>query len=447
MGDDGGPFHIEVHVEGPEGEWPRPGPSPSPRRLARGPRRWTGWVALVALAGLVAGGLLVWLGGGDDRDADERRPSPDDAAPAEPPRVTWARAANRLQQAGSFAYRGTARAREPNAVRPGTWLAGEVTVEGAVVLPGSISREVATDRRGRAVETVTSGPLAWSRTRRSTGGGEAARWVIARSPEPVPFGRFDASRPTQVGPALLAEAVRLAGNRRSDPPDGSGRRTLRGTAQFDAPDDNHLDDLLDGAEVVLVLDDDGTPVRIRLTTTPADDPRLVVDVAVDRVGERDLITPADVEEPVRRTLPTDVLEAAGVRALELGQVPSGWGLVGAEVWPGCRGERCGLQYGQSCPALHLSYSTLAPPSEDPASGGGLSLSIASETCRRQVGTSDWGEPIRAGAFSGTVNEEPSFTQGSVSDGATTVDFATGLPAEDAARVLSSLVPFDPARGP
>jgi hypothetical protein len=399
------------------------------------------------VVGLVGGGLFVWLGDGGE-SPEERRPTPDEDAPAKPPRVAWARAANRLERAGSFTYRGTVRTHEPNAVRPGTWLATEVTVEGAVVA-GSISREVATDRRGHAVETVTSGPFAWSRMRPPTGGFEAAAWRIARAPDPLPSPRVVTLRPIRLGPPLVVDAIRLAGNRRSDPPPPGGTelRTLRGTAQVDDRDNPGVDDLLDRAEIVLWVDEHDNPTRVRLTTTPADDPRLVVDLTLDHLGEPDLIAPADVADPIRQTLPVDVLEAADVQPVELGRIPSGWGLVWAEVWRGCSGERCGTQYGQTCPGLELWYSRMAPSDDPGALGGGMSLSVTSEACRREGTTFRWEDPIRAGAFSGTVNDSAEITQGSVSDGVTAVDFTTDLPAEDATELLESLVPFDPDRRP
>src|SRR5918996_1049108 len=134
----------------------------SSRRVVREPSRWTRVVAFIVLAGLVASGLLVLMRDGGGRagrgDGSDERPQADTA------HVAYTEAVRRFGQARAFAYRGSVHATGPSPMRPGTWLARGVTVEGAVLLPHSITREVAVDASGRAGETVTSGRTAWSRT-------------------------------------------------------------------------------------------------------------------------------------------------------------------------------------------------------------------------------------------------------------------------------------------
>jgi hypothetical protein len=94
-------------------------------------------------------------------------------------------------------------------------------------------------------------------------------------------------------------------------------------------------ELLMGAEVSLVLDDAGDITHLTLTSARRDGRGLAVDLEVEELGEAGLITPEDVGDPARRTVPVDVLEAAGVHALELDALPSGWALTDArETRPG-----------------------------------------------------------------------------------------------------------------
>jgi hypothetical protein len=321
-------------------------------------------------------------------------------------------------------------------MRPGTWLARDVTVEGAVLLPASITREVAVDASGRAVETVTSGRTAWSRTASSAGGLAYAPWEVVVSPGTArfrPLGASHAAGPNRLGIALLADAVRSAGNRRSEPADATGRRTLHAAVPMNTL---HLryGDPLAGAEVSLVLDEAGDLDHIVVTSAPVDHPELVVELAVARLGEPGLITPAEIGEPARGTVPVDVLDAAGVQALELGQVPAGWALTDARA---TRDGTMGLP--KDCPWLSLDYRDLGAVSD-----GWLSLGVTSDRCRAKMGRRGiaWGEPFRAGSFSGRAEESWSSTTGTVSDGVTMVSFNADLSADDAAVVLSSLGSFD-----
>jgi hypothetical protein len=414
------------------GRWS--GRGASSRRVVYQPRRWTLVVAFIAITGLVVGGLLVSIrdGGGQagrDDGVDER--SHADAA-----HVAYTEAVRRFGQVGSFAYRGLVHAAGPSPVRPGAWLARDVTVEGAVLLPHAITREVAVAASGWAVETVTSGQTAWSRTASSAGGLAHAPWEVVVSPDmtrPSPPGAFDATRPNRLGIALVADVVRSARNRHSEPPDATGRRTLHAESPINTPDLRY-GDLLAGAEVSLVLDERGDVDQIVLNSVPVDDPQLVVRLAIERLGEPALITPAEIGDPARGAVPVDVLDAAGVEPLELGQVPAGWALTDA------RATREGIMgLPEECPWLRLDYRDLRA-----ASDGWLSLGITSDRCRAQMSRRGiaWGEPFRAGSFSGRAEESWASTTGTVSDGVTMVSFNADLSAEDTAVVLASLASFD-----
>ncbi|MGH9227339.1 MAG: hypothetical protein ACRD07_01195 [Acidimicrobiales bacterium] len=427
----------DARPPGAGGRWS--GRGASSRRVVREASRGARVAAFISLAGLVAGGLLVLVrdGGGNVRrdDGADERPQADTAD------VAYTEAVRRFGRAGSFAYRGSVHAAGPSPMRPGPWLAPDVTVEGAVLLANAITREVAVDAGGRAVETVTSGPTAWSRTASSAGGLAQAPWEAVVTPDiarPRPPGAAGATRPHRLGIALVADVVRSAGNRHSEPPDATGRRTVHGSAPMNAADLRY-GDLLAGAEVSLALDEAGDVDHISLTSAPVDDPQLVVELAIERLGEPDLITPAEIGDPARGAVPVDVLDAAGVEALELGRVPAGWALTDARA---TRDGTMGLP--DECPWLSLAYRDLGAVAD-----GWLSLGVTSEGCRARMGRRGiaWGEPFRAGSFSGRAEESWASTRGTVSDGVTTVSFNADLSADDTAVVLASLASFDVATRP
>jgi hypothetical protein len=402
------------------------------------PGHWTPVVASIALTGLVAAALLVFIpdGGRHGRDDGSGGHSQVDTT-----HVAYTEAVRRLGQSGSFAFRGSVHATGPSPVRPGTWLARDVIVEGAVLLPHAITREVAVAATGRAVETITSGQTAWSRIASTAGGLAHAPWemvVSTDSAPPGPPGAFDATRPNRLGVALLADVVRSSGNRRSDPSDAAGPRTLHAEAPLNTPDLRY-GELLAGAEVSLALDQAGNVDHIVVTSAPVDDPQLVVRLAIERLGQPALITPAEIGDPARGAVPVDLLEAAGVEALELGQLPAGWALTDARTT-----RDATLGQPEECPWLRLDYHDLGAVSD-----GWLSLAVTSDRCRARIGRRGiaWGEPFRAGSFSGRAEERWASTSGTVSDGVTTVSFNADLSAADTAVVLASLGSFDAETNP
>jgi hypothetical protein len=410
------------------GRWS--GTGASSRRVVHQPSRCTRAVASIALAGLVAGGLgmvIRALGGQAGRDDGPGGRTPADAAPA-----AYSEAVRRFEAAGSFSYRGRVHAAEPSPMRPGTWLAPDVTVEGAVLLPDAITREVAVAAGGGAVETVTSGRTAWSRTASSAPKLVDAAWEVVVSPDatrPRPPGGFDGTRPNRLGIALLADVVRSAGNPRDGPAHATGRRTFRAAGPTNARDLRY-GDLMAGAELSVVVDEAGDVDHIVVTSAPDDDPELVIEIAIERLGQPGLITPAEIGGPARGALPVHAFGAAGVEALELGQVPEGWALTDAQATPD---GTMGLP--DECPWLRLDYRDLGSVAD-----GWLSLGVTSDSCRARMGLRGgaWGEPFRAGSFSGRAQEGLASTTGTLSNGVTTVSFNTGLSAGDTAVVLASL---------
>ena len=131
----------------------------------------------------------------------------------------------------------------------------------------------------------------------------------------------------------MAFLVVSATDPREEPPDADGRRVIRATLPLaDRPDGDG--DLLAGADLVVTLDNDGNIARMIVSSTPVD-PALRLELDITRPGEPLAIAlPDDGETGLRRTIPVEELEAAGVHPLELGRIPAGWTLTGASVVPG-----------------------------------------------------------------------------------------------------------------
>ena len=291
-----------------------------------------------------------------------------------------------------------------------------------MLLNHGLTREVAVDPMGRAVETVTSGPTMWTRSATTAEGLGAEPWEVRE-----PAGSIS------LGMAAVAPLVVSATDPREEPPDPDGRRVIRGT--MPTADRQHGDDdLLASADLVVTLDEDGNIARMIVSSTPVD-PKLRLELDITRLGEPQAIAPPDDGETgLRRTIPVAELEAAGVRPLELGRVPAGWKLTGARVVSGpASGE---------CPRLLLSY-------RDPNAvrWDSLRLTVTSTTCPwAQLGHGE-PQPLAVGSFQGLVVEAGSDTSGDLADGTTRVSFLTDLSTEDAATVLGSLRPFDPDTEP
>jgi hypothetical protein len=410
-----------------------------------------------AVAALVAGGVALALrDGGESTEPDRDEPPPDTGtATTDPLGVpapqAYSRAARDLEEAGSFGYRGVVRAAEGNPFLPPGWAGGEVTVEGAAVLPSFAGRETAIDAAGRAFETVAVSGGAWSRAAPSRGGLADARWDQLRSP-PARIAGLPrvgevlvelsprASWPgrgavqNQVGELGLtvALATRSAGERRGDHPDAAGRRVVRATLPADG-----MREPWAAADVLLTLDDGGDVARIAVESAP-DRPRFEVELDIVGIGEPQDVVPPEFGEDARRSLPLDASAAAGISPVELGRVPSGWVLTQARVF----------DLAPECTVLYLGYFDAVANGRTP---GWLGIWMTTDRCGRALNTVvvvSRPEPFAVGPFTGTIGEQgTTTTTGWLSDGVTAVAFDTGLSAEDVTLLLASLRPLDPGSDP
>jgi hypothetical protein len=402
----------------------------SSSRVVHEPGRWPRLAAIAVVFGLVAGtGALLVFGTGEPHRAEQ---------PAGDPRDRYLEAVQRLGYARSFAYRGSVHAAGPSPLRPGASIATDVTVEGGVRLPQSITRDVAVDDEGGVAETVTSGSRVWSRKAPSIEQLPDAAWAVAG-----PSHEWDVGSPDRLGAALLSDVLRAAGARHRDGTDASGRPVLRATVPPDDRDERY-GDALDGADVRVTLDEAGDIAHVVLTSAEPK-PLLVLRLDIVRVGDSGVIVPSDVGSPARSTVAIDELVAAGVEPLEFGRLPHGWALTNASVsagWsvmPSMPRQSVTRQQAASCTSLDLEYSDLRAVSE-----GSLHLSTTSQACMavvRHVGAGSQGRPLRIGAFEGLVEESLDRTVGDLSDGTTHVGFGSDLPADEVVTLLASLRPF------
>jgi hypothetical protein len=416
------PVHIEFEATNERDVAPvgdgAPGQGVSASRVVREPGRWSRLVVVVAVVGSLAGGLFWWLGerGPEDGLSSGR------ASDARPTRVAFNDAVHRLGQNASFAYEGEVHAAEQSAFRPGGWTGRDVTVEGAVLMTPGLTRDVAVDATGQAVETVTSGPIVWTRSASGVDGLADEPWEVRSAPGPA-----------RLGTAAVARLILSATAPSEAARDATGRRVIHATLPPADPREGY-GDLLDDAELVLMLDPDGDIARIAVRSAQ-DDPDLVVELDIKRLGEPQAIALPEGDAGLRRTVPVEQLDAVGLQPVELGGVPDGWKLIGAWVIPAPEGPA-------DCLRLYLSY-------RDPGavSHGFITLRVTTPTC----GWIEQGDgepaPLTAGSFEGTVVQAAAGLTGDLLDGTTRVGFLTDLSAEDAATLLASLRPFDPHREP
>jgi hypothetical protein len=399
-------------------------------RVVHEPGGWPRFAAVVAIAGLVAGGL-VWAlqdddpvpAGGEDRVSDTSAP-PD--GPQAATRMQFAEAMLQFGEVHSFAYRGSVHAAATRPFGAGASAVGDLTVDGAVLLRHALAREVAADSGGRMVETITSGPTVWTRTAADADGLGGAPWQVRPQTAPDATDMLDMR--------TLARVITTAGDPRGEPPDIAGRRVIRATLPTRGGSDGTR--LLPGADVLFSLDA-GRDIAHVVVTWPARDPQLVVDVEISGHNRPQDIAPPDRgPAALRRTVPVEALAAEGVRPLELGRVPAGWRLTGAWVQP------TRVMPSGDCPALNLVYGN-----PDAGSGDSLWLWLTAARCGVQSAVAGEPRPLTVGPFEGTVVESSSATTGALFDGTTAIQFETDLPVDDVATLLASLRPFDPNAEP
>jgi hypothetical protein len=241
-------------------------------------------VGLALVVALAAGvGLFATVGDDDRSDADVEagvttsvEPTTTTAIDALSSQEAFAQAADRLAAAGSFGYVGTTSAIDVSHVRPGLWLAVDLTVEGEVLTSAESVHEIAIDDTGRAAETVSDGPVVWGRLATS-------REALPEAPY-VPITAESGAHAAGKGAALLPAWLDSTVDRQDAGTDGRGNRLLRATLPASV-----LGEIVDGrpaadASVLLAIDAAGDPVRVEVTSLPAGPPlRLALDLV--RIGE------------------------------------------------------------------------------------------------------------------------------------------------------------------
>jgi hypothetical protein len=406
-----------------------PGGVASSSRLVHEPKRWARVAVAAALVAMTALGAASWdriRGRGPDRD--------DEPTAADRARIEYAQAVSQLGRSHAYSYRGTMRSAGPSPVDPWTTDETDVTMEGTVLLPHSVAREVVVDATGHALETATAGMSVWTRRAPSVAGLTEAAWTA----EALPSGLDDSSivrgSPQRVGPPALIRLVASAADRRPAPPDDAGRTVVTGTIPTTSADPGRP---LAGAEVTLTLDDAGAIARIAITAAPADESGVELAVDILRAADPPL-TPAEVSAPPRQSLVPADLRAAGIAGVELRTLPEGWALTDARLSP----ANAPGPWPRDCPGLALEYQDLGAIGE-----GWLRLDIGAAACDDTRGTAVpvESERFETGGFSGTIQDGTTDTYGTISDGVTEVDFSSDLPAADLATMLSALAPLDLGR--
>ena len=396
---------------------------------------------VIAVAVLV-GAVVVLSRGDNDTDASNRRDDRAGDSAADAP-AAYAGAAARFGGALTFGYRGTVRSSAGSSpLRPGPWIAEEVTVDGTVHLPLAITTEVAVDSSEAAAETVTSGSATWTRRAPAPEGLAGAPWERVGGGVPTGAGSdLPGVVSSRLGIALVADAVQAAGDRTEAPRDDAGRRVVRATVP-DRPSLSNarlegLDDLIGGAELAVTLDD-GDIARVELTAAPG---RPALDLALDivRLGDPALVTAGDLAEPIRSSVPPEVLAEVGLGSLDVPGLPTTWALTSASVYPP-DGSLGPAPPGCGGPVLALEYHDLRA-----MANGWLFLSVWRDTCgpdaQDPAGTGATTEAaVDAGRFTGSASQTGQQYQGEVTDGTTAISFTTDLSPEDAATSLASLMP-------
>jgi len=269
--------------------------TPTGRRVPRSAAVLVGF-ALVLVLGI---GALVLVGDDDGGvEAADPRPAGQTARPVSstttvtaPITATdaFAVASQRLNEAGSFSYTGTADATDVGVARPMLWLAVATTVEGEVVTPTGRLREVSVADDGSATETVAAGAEVWGRRAPSVEGLED----VPLEALPGLSGGAPAGRGAALLPSWLAAAVAPS----ELGPDAQGRRTFQATIPAATMGVVERDREPVDAVVTLTLDADDNPARVEIVSSPDGPPfRLVFEIG--GVGEPVVVeTPADAAVP------------------------------------------------------------------------------------------------------------------------------------------------------
>lgn len=250
------------------------------------------------LAGLVVVGLGIGASaglagvGGDEPASAPATTAPEPTVPPSTTTTTtrpalraddaFATAAERLSTGGTFRYQGSARATDVSFARPMMWLSVESTVSGEVELATGRLHEVAVAAGGRASETITEGTVVWGR-----------RAPLAASLTEVPYALVpelsDSDILTGRGLVMLPTWLAAATAPVELEPSDAGLAQYQATVPADVVGEVERGIEAEDLLAVVVLDDDGTPVRVELTTTTSDRLHLVLELT--GVGAPVTITP------------------------------------------------------------------------------------------------------------------------------------------------------------
>jgi hypothetical protein len=240
-------------------------------------------VALVVVVAVAVGAMVVAGAGGESeveasRDAESQvsttaAPTTPTSVPLQSPAEAFRLAAGRLQDAGSFGYRGVVSGSDVSAVRPSLWLAVETTVDGQVELPTGRLHEVAVAESGEAVETVADGSIVWGRSASTVDD------LAERGYQRIPA--LSAADPATKGvtnlPLWLAGAVQPV----AAAVDAQGRRQFQATVPASLIGPTERGHRAVDATIVLVLDRRNEPVHVEITTVPGGPP---LHLALDLTG-------------------------------------------------------------------------------------------------------------------------------------------------------------------
>jgi hypothetical protein len=200
--------------------------------------------------------------------------------PPASPSEAFAAASRRLETAGSFTYSGTVQATDVSHIRPGLWLATEMTVDGEVALASNRLHEVAVAANA-VTETVIDGGTVWGRsaTSRDQLADQGYRIVTELTDQSV----------TRMGAALLPQWLSSATDHRAAGVDAAGgvdaaaETTFRATLPADALGPVVRGQPATSAEVLLSVDADGDPSRVEISSNPAGTLLLVMEIT--SIGE------------------------------------------------------------------------------------------------------------------------------------------------------------------
>lgn len=260
---------VPVPVDDDPGDAAPPPPDLTAARARRRGRPGARVVAAVVLVvAVLAGGGLAAANGGDDGSGSETSAaarstttapsSTTTSLPAAPEAL--AAAAQRLEQAGSFTFSGTASATDVSTARPMLWLAVESTITGEVATATGAVHEVATAADGRVAETVAVGPSVWGRR------ADNRDDLLDEPFESIPA-LSDADLPAK-GAALLPAWLTAAVGAVEGPPDAMGRRTVSATLPAEVLGVVRRNTEPVAAAIVVTFDRSGDPARVEVTSAP-----------------------------------------------------------------------------------------------------------------------------------------------------------------------------------